>query len=37
MAFAGLTKDREITDIIAYLQMFSADGKQTQLQKHQDQ
>ena len=34
MAFAGLTKDREVADIIAYLQQFGADGKQAQLQKH---
>jgi cytochrome c len=33
MTFAGLTKDRDIADIIAYLRQFGADGKQAQLQK----
>jgi cytochrome c len=28
MIFAGLTKDREISDVIAYLKQFAPDGKQ---------
>ena len=28
MIFAGLKKDREISDVIAFLKQFSADGKQ---------
>jgi cytochrome c2 len=29
MAFAGLKKDRELTDVIAYLAQFDADGSQS--------
>jgi cytochrome c len=28
MAFAGLTKAQEVSDVIAYLKQFAADGKQ---------
>jgi cytochrome c len=33
MAFAGLTKDREIIDVITYLRQFDAEGKQARLQE----
>jgi cytochrome c len=29
MAFAGLTKDRDLFDVIAYLRQFDADGRQS--------
>jgi|GEM_PF-87745 len=31
MAFPGLTKDQEIMDVIAYLEQFSAEGKQAKV------